>query len=161
MSRIWRDGQLKDVYIYRLITASTIEEKIYQRQISKTSLSGCVVDTNTSRNNIKLSNEELKDLFRIEDDISECLTHEMIKCKCIGNGEIPSNDLKENNSGDEENDNKMFRIKMRDNRKSGGPSKMNELMDWEHFKSPLPNNVLDVNILLYFNLFFIVICFES
>ena len=35
MARIWRDGQRLPCTIYRLLTAGTIEEKIYQRQIMK------------------------------------------------------------------------------------------------------------------------------
>ena len=33
--RAWRIGQSLDVTVYRLITAGTIEEKIYHRQVSK------------------------------------------------------------------------------------------------------------------------------
>ncbi|XP_020903423.1 DNA repair and recombination protein RAD54B, partial [Exaiptasia diaphana] len=44
MARVWRDGQRKKVYIYRLLTTGTIEEKIYQRQTTKQSLSGAVAD---------------------------------------------------------------------------------------------------------------------
>jgi len=33
--RAWRIGQRKDVLVYRLILAGTVEEKIYQRQVSK------------------------------------------------------------------------------------------------------------------------------
>ncbi|KAJ8290984.1 hypothetical protein GJAV_G00019950 [Gymnothorax javanicus] len=39
MARVWRDGQRKSVHIYRFLTAGTIEEKIYQRQVSKQGLS--------------------------------------------------------------------------------------------------------------------------
>ena len=34
MARVWRDGQRKNVLIYRLLTTGTIEEKIFQRQVS-------------------------------------------------------------------------------------------------------------------------------
>ena len=34
--RAWRIGQVRDVTIYRLLTAGTIEEKIYHRQVSLT-----------------------------------------------------------------------------------------------------------------------------
>jgi hypothetical protein len=44
---------------YRLLTTGTIEEKIFQRQISKTGLSGAVVDLQ-NQSTIRLSNEELK-----------------------------------------------------------------------------------------------------
>lgn len=33
------DGQKKQVYIYRLLTTNTIDEKIYQRQLTKVGLS--------------------------------------------------------------------------------------------------------------------------
>lgn len=35
MARVWRDGQTKDVYIYRLIAENSIEETIFQRQLDK------------------------------------------------------------------------------------------------------------------------------
>lgn len=44
MARIWRSGQKKEVHIYRLVSYGTIEEKIYQRQLSKESLSLHVID---------------------------------------------------------------------------------------------------------------------
>ncbi|TKY71269.1 DNA repair and recombination protein RAD54 [Spatholobus suberectus] len=37
-ARVWRDGQKKRVYIYRFLSAGTIEEKVYQRQMSKEGL---------------------------------------------------------------------------------------------------------------------------
>lgn len=44
MGRIWRQGQQKEVEIYRLITASTFEEKILQRQGLKKTLSNNLID---------------------------------------------------------------------------------------------------------------------
>jgi len=32
---VWRDGQKKRVFVYRLLSAGTIEEKVFQRQVSK------------------------------------------------------------------------------------------------------------------------------
>jgi len=32
MARIWRDGQRKHCYVYRLLTTGTIEEKVESRQ---------------------------------------------------------------------------------------------------------------------------------
>lgn len=88
MSRIWRDGQKRDVKIYRLITAGTIEEKIFQRQIAKTSLSGCVMDQRNKLDTMKLSDEELKDLFTVQEDFSECSTHSSLNCDCDGKGQV-------------------------------------------------------------------------
>ncbi|EGR29425.1 snf2 family n-terminal domain protein [Ichthyophthirius multifiliis] len=44
MGRIWRDGQTKNVYIYRLFCTGTMEEKILQRQFLKEDLSSNVID---------------------------------------------------------------------------------------------------------------------
>ena len=37
---MWRDGQKKHVYLYRMVVAGTIEEKVFERQLSKEGLSG-------------------------------------------------------------------------------------------------------------------------
>lgn len=39
LARVWRDGQKKVCFLYRFITTGTIEEKIFQRQAHKQSLS--------------------------------------------------------------------------------------------------------------------------
>lgn len=39
MGRIWRPGQVKEVYIYRMIVPNTIEESILQRQLKKVHIS--------------------------------------------------------------------------------------------------------------------------
>ena len=44
MARIWRDGQRRPVHVYRLATAGTIEEKIFQRQVTKQGLGGGIMD---------------------------------------------------------------------------------------------------------------------
>lgn len=43
MARVWRDGQLKNVFIYRFMSTGTIEEKIFQRQTFKVGLAGSVL----------------------------------------------------------------------------------------------------------------------
>jgi len=52
--------------ICRLLTTGTIEEKIYQRQISKASLSESVVNHLNHSGSLKLSTAELKVLFIIK-----------------------------------------------------------------------------------------------
>ncbi|XP_021517108.2 DNA repair and recombination protein RAD54B [Meriones unguiculatus] len=83
MSRVWRDGQKHPVHIYRLLTTGTIEEKIYQRQISKQGLSGAVVDLTRSSEHIQFSVEELKNLFTLHEN-SHCVTHDLLECECSG-----------------------------------------------------------------------------
>jgi len=42
LARVWRSGQKKACYIYRFFGAGTIEEKTYERQLSKEGLAGQV-----------------------------------------------------------------------------------------------------------------------
>ncbi|CAG2195639.1 RAD54B [Mytilus edulis] len=58
----------------------TIEEKIYQRQISKQSLSGAVMDSK-SKNDVQFSLDDLKDLFSLNER-TDCDTHELLSCDC-------------------------------------------------------------------------------
>lgn len=81
MSRVWRDGQKHPVHIYRLLTTGTIEEKIYQRQISKQGLSGTVVDLTKTSEHIQFSVEDLKNLFTLH-ETSLCVTHDLLDCDC-------------------------------------------------------------------------------
>lgn len=64
--RAWRLGQKKEVTIYRLMTAGTIEEKIYQRQIFKQFLSNKVLKDPKQRTTLNLS--DLHDLFTLGTD---------------------------------------------------------------------------------------------
>lgn len=63
--RAWRLGQTKDITIYRLMTAGTIEEKIYHRQIFKTFLTNKILKGPKQRRLFKLN--DLHDLFTLGD----------------------------------------------------------------------------------------------
>ncbi|XP_015435912.1 PREDICTED: DNA excision repair protein ERCC-6-like [Dufourea novaeangliae] len=65
--RAWRIGQSKRVTIYRLITAGTIEEKIYHRQIFKLLLSNKVLEDPRQRRLFKTS--DLVELFNLHESI--------------------------------------------------------------------------------------------
>ncbi|XP_017755353.1 PREDICTED: DNA excision repair protein ERCC-6-like [Eufriesea mexicana] len=65
--RAWRIGQNKKVTIYRLITAGTIEEKIYHRQIFKVLLSNKVLEDPRQRRLFKTS--DLVELFNFNESI--------------------------------------------------------------------------------------------
>uniref|UniRef100_A0A182T6G6 DNA repair and recombination protein RAD54-like n=1 Tax=Anopheles maculatus TaxID=74869 RepID=A0A182T6G6_9DIPT len=151
MSRVWRDGQRKPVYIYRLLTAYSIEERIFQRQISKTSLSGSVVDQKQNLSNLKLSEEELKDLFSIVDpnEADDCLTHSLLECSCAGIGNAP--DTEETVAVDCFEDlapESRFQLRPAGAKRSKVCKKkfalkMQELMRWEHHRSPVSERVLE------------------
>lgn len=79
LARVWRDGQKKDCFVYRFIATGTIEEKIFQRQSHKQSLSSCVVDSaeDVERH---FSLDSLKELFQLRTDTTSD-THDTFKCK--------------------------------------------------------------------------------
>ena len=63
--RAWRLGQTKDVVIYRLMTAGSIEEKIYHRQIFKQFLTNKILKDPKQRRFFKMN--DLHDLFTLGD----------------------------------------------------------------------------------------------
>ncbi|VDK42180.1 unnamed protein product [Anisakis simplex] len=82
MARIWRDGQKKHCFIYRLLATGTIEEKMFQRQTHKKALSSCVVDeeVDVARH---FSKDQLRHLFELKTNIASD-THDTLKCtRCI------------------------------------------------------------------------------
>ncbi|EDW76660.1 uncharacterized protein Dwil_GK15573 [Drosophila willistoni] len=84
MARVWRDGQKKPCYIYRLVASGSIEEKILQRQTHKKSLSSTIIDNNESAEK-HFTRDDLKDLFSFDSKILSD-THEKLKCKrCLQN----------------------------------------------------------------------------
>ncbi|EON65261.1 hypothetical protein W97_04499 [Coniosporium apollinis CBS 100218] len=61
--RAWRLGQKREVEIYRLMTAGTVEEKIYHRQIFKQFLSNKILRDPKQRTTFQL--RDLHDLFTL------------------------------------------------------------------------------------------------
>ncbi|KAI5123982.1 hypothetical protein M0805_006394 [Coniferiporia weirii] len=99
MARIHRDGQKRPVFIYRLLTAGTIDEKIFQRQVTKLGLSDCerIIAPPVSVTNIgskgtsdgggssksdSFTHKDLRDLFTFHNRTA-CHTHELLGCLCI------------------------------------------------------------------------------
>jgi len=76
--RAWRLGQKKEVTIYRLMTAGTIEEKIYHRQIFKQFLTNKILKDPKQRQTFHM--KDLYDLFTLgsTDDVTT-ETGEMFK----------------------------------------------------------------------------------
>ena len=63
--RAWRLGQKREVTIYRLMTAGTIEEKIYHRQIFKQFLTNKILKDPKQRQTFQM--KDLYDLFTLGD----------------------------------------------------------------------------------------------
>ncbi|KAK6540050.1 helicase [Orbilia ellipsospora] len=85
MARVHRDGQKSHVYIYRMITTGCIDEKIYQRQITKQGLADSIMDQKAGGSNFTTA--ELRDLFRLDAE-TVCNTHDLLCCECGGTGDI-------------------------------------------------------------------------
>ncbi|KAL1470982.1 hypothetical protein MTO96_023903 [Rhipicephalus appendiculatus] len=85
MARVWRDGQRKPCFVYRLVCSGSIEEKILQRQTHKKALSSCVVDSeeDVARH---FSAADLRDLFRLDAEEVRSSTHESLSCRRCVNG---------------------------------------------------------------------------
>ncbi|KAF3492243.1 DNA repair and recombination protein RAD26 [Arthroderma uncinatum] len=64
--RAWRLGQKREVTIYRLMTAGTIEEKIYHRQIFKQFLANKILRDPKQRQTFQMS--DIQDLFTLGGD---------------------------------------------------------------------------------------------
>ncbi|KAI9658667.1 MAG: DNA-dependent ATPase protein rad54 [Bathelium mastoideum] len=84
LARVWRDGQKKDCFVYRFISTGSIEEKIFQRQSHKQSLSSCVVDSaeDVERH---FTLDSLRELFQYNNRSEQhgvgSDTHDTFKCK--------------------------------------------------------------------------------
>lgn len=86
MARIHRDGQKLPVKIYRFLMAGGMDEKVYQRQLTKRGLADSVVDGKKSESSFSAA--ELRDLFRL-DLAATCQTHDLLGCDCKGLGLEP------------------------------------------------------------------------
>lgn len=76
--RAWRLGQKREVMIYRLMTAGTIEEKVYHRQLFKQFLTNKILRDPKQRQDFQL--KDLHDLFTLggaDDAVTE--TSELFK----------------------------------------------------------------------------------
>ena len=76
-ARCWRDGQKKRCFTYRFLATGTVEEKIFQRQLSKEGLQS-VVDDKDQVN--ALSTKDLKNLFKLRTGTPSD-THDKLKCE--------------------------------------------------------------------------------
>lgn len=94
MARIHRDGQKRHCRIYRFLLKGGLEEKIWQRQVTKIGLADSVMDKKGGTSHF--SKDELRDLFRLDEN-SQCQTHELLGCDCGGRGKSNNNASQEGN----------------------------------------------------------------
>ena len=67
-ARCWRDGQKKNCYTYRFLATGSIEEKVYQRQISKEGLAGLVDGKSGKAKAQSTSTAALRALFKYNEN---------------------------------------------------------------------------------------------
>ena len=85
MARIHRDGQKRACVVYRFVMKGALDEKIWQRQVTKLGLASCVMEQTGGGSSF--TREELRDLFRLDEGRS-CQTHDLLGCACGGRGAV-------------------------------------------------------------------------
>lgn len=121
MARVWRDGQKSNmVRIFRLLAAGSIEEKIYQRQISKLALSSQVMDK--AEGEMQFKPGELRQLFKLND--TPCETHDLLMCRCNR-----GHTLEDIRSGKARTTHRAVKMQ------PGASLKIEQLNNWNHFDS--------------------------
>ncbi|GAA5887053.1 hypothetical protein JCM5296_001580 [Sporobolomyces johnsonii] len=107
MARIHRDGQTRECVIYRFLTAGTIDEKIFQRQVTKLALSGSVMDTDqtggASKKGDAFTLDDLRNIFTLH-DATGCQTHDLLDCRCHTGDVTPEDDGADDEPGDSDDD---------------------------------------------------------
>ncbi|XP_022746295.1 protein CHROMATIN REMODELING 25 [Durio zibethinus] len=164
-ARVWRDGQKKRVYIYRFLSTGTIEEKVYQRQMSKEGLQKVIqqeqVDSLMGQGNI-FSTEDLRDLFTFYDNVRSEI-HEKMNCNRCENYDMGSENIGEQEECESENgssgsDQEVFDIggfagiagcldKLKSSEKQVGTPLEEDLASWgHHFRSEtVPDAILQAS----------------
>nr|XP_019049115.1 hypothetical protein I302_02896 [Kwoniella bestiolae CBS 10118]OCF28045.1 hypothetical protein I302_02896 [Kwoniella bestiolae CBS 10118] len=155
MARIHRDGQKRPVYIYRLLTTNAIDEKIYQRQITKMGLADQMMEQGevVKESKDSFSHAELRDIFTLNLKTDGCQTHDLLGCDCSTNtaqiAETTSEEtstVAEDEEGDDEEEEKAkfvnandynpnLPVKMLKKAAAEQQQKLKALKKWAHFDS--------------------------
>ncbi|TYI45537.1 hypothetical protein E1A91_D13G044300v1 [Gossypium mustelinum] len=162
-ARVWRDGQKKRVYIYRFLSTGTIEEKVYQRQMSKEGLQKVIqqeqVDSVKGQGNV-FSTEDLRDLFTFYDNVRSEIHEKMNcnRCKNDGSENIGEQERCESENGSSGSDQEVSDIggfagiagcldKLKSSEKQVGSPLEEDLISWgHHFHSEsVPDAILQAS----------------
>ncbi|KAG1342243.1 putative DNA repair and recombination protein RAD54 [Cocos nucifera] len=159
-ARVWRDGQKKRVYIYRFLSTGTIEEKVYQRQMSKEGLQKVIqqehIDNQMQKGNF-LSTEDLRDLFTFHENVrseihenmncTRCKTDNLMSVDSDANEIEPSDDTYSTDKGNQANqvDDDIGRFaeiagclhKLKSSEKQLGAPSEEDLGSWGHHSDPM------------------------
>ena len=132
---------------FRLLATGSIEEKIFQRQISKQGLSGAVVDSkdlHTGGKTVHFSKEDLRDLF-VFNSRTVSSTHDLLGCSCCSEGESGKEGTSEASREviNPEDDRKCQLFKTESLSSSKKIQGISELMDWRHVATPFDDNFDD------------------
>nr|XP_018267086.1 uncharacterized protein I303_01069 [Kwoniella dejecticola CBS 10117]OBR89244.1 hypothetical protein I303_01069 [Kwoniella dejecticola CBS 10117] len=173
MARIHRDGQKKPVYIYRLLTTNAIDEKVYQRQITKMGLSDQMMEQGETPKESKdsFSHAELRDIFTLNLKTDGCQTHDLLGCDCNTShkgadmsSEESSTIVDDEDDGEDEEAKKGFvnaaqydpkpTAKMLQKAAAEQQQKLRALRKWSHFDSFDHHSFRNVGDSLLYNLLY-------
>ncbi|MBA0727312.1 hypothetical protein Golax_000311 [Gossypium laxum] len=162
-ARVWRDGQKKRVYIYRFLSTGTIEEKVYQRQMSKEGLQKVIqqeqVDSVKGQGNV-FSTEDLRDLFTFYDNVRSEIHEKMNcnRCKNDGSENIGEQERCESENGSSGSDQEVSDIggfagiagcldKLKSSEKQVGSPLEEDLISWGHhfISESVPDAILQAS----------------
>ncbi|XP_050365140.1 protein CHROMATIN REMODELING 25 [Argentina anserina] len=158
-ARVWRDGQKKRVYIYRFLSTGTIEEKVYQRQMSKEGLQK-VIQKEQAKSPMaqgNLSIEDLRDLFTFHENVRSDV-HEKMNCiRCQTYHDTPQSitegDINQSTHESGESDIGGFAEitgclqKLKSSEKQIGTPLEEDLSNWGHhfFSTSVPDAILQAS----------------
>ncbi|MED6217763.1 DNA-dependent ATPase protein rad54 [Stylosanthes scabra] len=160
-ARVWRDGQKKRVYIYRFLSTGTIEEKVYQRQMSKEGLQKVIQKEQTDDSLVAQGNffstEDLRNLFSFQENAKSEI-HEQMCCTRCQTSDTPQTTEKEYAAPDGESDEETSDIggfakiagcleKLTRSEKQVGTPLEEDLRSWGHHFSPasVPDAILQAS----------------
>ena len=142
MSRIWRDGQKRVCFIYRLFCTGTIEEKIYQRQLQKNQISESIIEEHLEMGK-SLSMEQLMKVFELNSE-TRCETHEMLGCNCLDTVIEKENMMKEEDDVDAWFGDNMDKMEIEELKENMGGMKQNQMNENDDVKEDRKHLIMEM-----------------